>query len=165
MEAELSYNLEKLDRLWGALDAKARRRICMRALRRAAVPLQRQAQQRWAQTGIANAAKLKRHIRLRMHARWSGFTVTIKGRGTGRAQRQSNGRYGYADQGYLLRFFEGGTYDRRTRRGQRRGSIRAYQFMQKTKDSSQTEALARRTGSEIVEAMAAEARRYGVTID
>lgn len=166
---EISPNYEKLNRFFGAMEFRQRTKLAKLAMGKTARRIREVAVSAFVGSRIENADRLKQHIRVVPMRRTTGYMVTIMRdkKGAKLPMFRANGRRDFSQQGYIVRFHEGGSYKagiRRTGKGYSRGILGAQSFM--TKAKAQAPAIARQySASDVIGALTKTAKKYGVIVD
>jgi hypothetical protein len=157
----------KLQMLFGALEYKERQKIAQRAMHQTAKRVREIAVSHLMNSRLTNAGKLRQHIRI-VKTTGAGYMVTIMRDRTGKLPLyRANGRRDFSQQGYLLRFHEGGSYRtgrRKTAQGKNRGELGGIWFMQKAANQAQS-IVKQHAQSDLMDVLGKIAKRYGVVVN
>lgn len=145
---ELVYDDTTLRNLWHMLSERERKKALLRSVRDVGGIVRRSAQQAVGGSGIRNAAKMRKNIRLNVFKTKLGFKVYVGNRG-----RKSMYKNSRAEEKPLAFWFNIGTGARTTKNGseagfKRRaarsrkshptGSLRAFEFIKSSRGSIDT---------------------------
>lgn len=111
----VEVDVERVNKLLASLNDKEAKQAIKSALRKSASIIRKEAQKNWV-ASVPNGAKMKKEINIAVYRNASGARIDLLDK------RRKDSKQ------FTLKFFNSGTIERATRKGSKRGVIRATNF-------------------------------------
>lgn len=111
----VEVDVERVNKLLASLNDKEAKQAIKSALRKSASIIRKEAQKNWV-ASVPNGAKMKKEINIAVYRNASGARIDLLDK------RRKDSKQ------FTLKFFNSGTIERATRKGAKRGAIRATNF-------------------------------------